>query len=188
MLTVSVRRNNVMVTNQYDANQRVSQQTYPDNAIYRFAYTLNGTAVTASDVTDARNFVKHRVFDANGYMTSITYASGTSLAQTTTYTRGPGELVTAITDPLGRVTAMTYDAVGDMLTKTYLSGTANAVTYTYTYTPDFHQVATITDALNHITTYGYTNGCLTSIQDALGHTVSLTCNSAGQPLTIKDGL
>ncbi|MDR3385593.1 MAG: RHS repeat-associated core domain-containing protein [Rudaea sp.] len=188
MLTVVDRRGNTMVTNQYDANQRVQKQTYADNTTYQFAYTLGGTNVTATDVTDARGYVKHMSFDGGGYPLSITKANGTSLAQTTTYVRNAGELVTSKTDALGRVTAMTYDSLGGVLTTTYLSGTPNAVTYTYTYTPDYHQIATVKDPLGDTTTYGYTNGCLTSIKDALSHTTTITCNSLGQPLTVKDAL
>src|SRR5262249_17748951 len=109
-------------------------------------------------------------------------------AETVTYVRGQNELVTQTTDPMGRVTKTTYDAFGDVLTKTFLYGTSNAVTYTNTYTPDYHLIASAKDPLNHTTTYGYTNGCLTSTRDALTHTTTITCNAAGQPLTIKDAL
>jgi RHS repeat-associated protein len=188
MATVVDRRGNTMVTNHYDANQRVDMQTYADTTTYHFAYTLSGSTVTATDVTDARGYVRHTTWDGKRYPLSVTNAYGTSLAQATTFVRNAGELATSKTDALGRVTATTYDSLGGVLTTTYLSGTSNAVTYTYTYTSDYHQVATVQDPLGHTTTYGYTNGCLTSVKDALNHTTTITCNSTGQPLTIKDAL
>jgi RHS repeat-associated protein len=188
MSTVVDRGGATMVTNTYDSNQRVRQQTYADGSTYQFAYTLSGSSVTATDVTDARGNVKHLVFDAAGYPISVTRASGTTLAQTTTYARNAGELVTAITDPLGRTTTQTYNDAGDLLTRTLLSGTSGAATYTYTYTPDYHQIASITDPLGQVTTYGYTRGCLTSTTDPLGHTTAITCNSAGKPLSVTDAL
>ena len=188
MLTVIDRAGNTMVTNLYDANQRVYKQTYADNSTYLFAYTLVGSAVTATDVTDGRGYVTHIAFDAAGYPVSETKASGTALAQLTTYTRGFNEFVTSVVDPLGRTTAMTYDSFGNILTKTFLVGTSNAATYTFTYTPDFHQIATATDPLSHTTTYTYTGPCLTSVKDALNHSLTITCNAAGQGTQLKDPL
>jgi RHS repeat-associated protein len=127
-------------------------------------------------------------FDAAGYLTSLTRANGTALAQITTYTRNAGELLTSITDPLGRTTAMTYNSAGDVLTRTFLSGTPNAITYTYTYTPNYHQIASVKDPLGNTTTYGYTGGCLTSVTDPLGHTTMVSCNGAGQPVAMTDAL
>ena len=188
MLTVVDRRGTTMVTNQYDTNNRVNLQTYPDTTTYQFAYTLSGSTVTATDVTDTRGNVRHLTFDAAGYPLTVTKANGTTVAQTTTFVRGQNELITSMTDALARVTTTTYNAAGDALTRTYLYGTANAVTYTYAYTPDFHRVTTVTDPLSHATTFGYTNGCLTSVTDALSHTDSIVCDSDGRPLTITDPL
>jgi RHS repeat-associated protein len=188
MLTVTDRRNNVMVTNHYDANNRVDQQTYPDSTTFHFAYTLTAGAVTATDVTNTRGYVKHIVFDAARFATSVTQAYGTGSAQQTSYARNANELITDKTDALSRTTHYTYDAFGDALTETFLYGTPTAKTYTYTYTPDTYQIASVKDPLNHTTTFTYTKNCLTAIKDALGHTTSVTCNSSGQPLTVKDAL
>ena len=189
MKTVVDRSGNTVVTNDYYADQRVQKQTYPDGKTYQFAYTIGGNGkITSTDATDENNHVERFTFDAAGYPLSITHAYGTPLAQTTSYVRGQDELVTSMTDALGRVTTRTFDSIGQMLTETSLAGTSAAVTTTYTYTPDFHKIATVTDPLNHTTTYGYTFGCLTSIADPLGHASTITCNSAGQPLTITDAL
>ena len=42
----------VFLTNQYDANGRVTLQTQADSTTFQFAYTLDGTGrVTQTDVT-----------------------------------------------------------------------------------------------------------------------------------------
>ena len=53
MVTVIKPDQNLRVTNTYDANGRVSQQTFPDGGTYRFSYTLDGSGnVTQTTVTD----------------------------------------------------------------------------------------------------------------------------------------
>ena len=42
MLTSKDPRNITFLTNQYDANGRVSRQTQADNSTYEFAYALDG--------------------------------------------------------------------------------------------------------------------------------------------------
>ena len=42
--------------------------------------------------------------------------------------------------------------------------------------------------MGHVTTFGYTNGCLTSITDALSHTTTIACNPIGQPIGITNAL
>lgn len=181
--TVTDRRGNVVITiNTYDSQSRVVQQTLGDGAVYHWSYGSNYT-----DVTDPQNHVRHIVFDAQGYPSSVTRANGTSIAQTTTFVRGQDELVTQKTDPLGRQTTYVYDPNGNLSQETLLAGTANAVTYSYSYTSDgFNQVQSATDPLGHTTSYSYTNGCLTDITDALGHSTSIICNSAGQPTVVTD--
>ena len=47
--------------------------------------------------------------------------------------------------------------------------------------------STVTDPLNHTTTFGYdATGHLTTITNALSKITTLTVNNAGQPLTITD--
>ena len=188
MQTIQDRRGTLILTNTYDGNGRIHQQTNPDGTS-TFDYTLDGGGnVTATNLTDPRGNIERIVFDSAGYPTSKTWAYGTPLAKTVSYVRGQDELITATTDALGRTTNTAYDPFGDVLTQTYLAGTANAVAYNYTYTNDYHQVATATDPLGHTVTTSYTNGCVTSITDALSHSTIMTCNSAGQRTAIQDAL
>ncbi|AGK48115.1 RHS repeat-associated core domain protein [Burkholderia thailandensis MSMB121] len=190
MTTMRDRRGHVWVTNQYDTNGRVAKQTYADNTAYQFAYTMDSNnKVTATTVTDPNGNQEQVAFDpVSGYPSSDTLAYGTSLAQTTTYKREASGLVDSETDALGRTTAYTYDALGNVTSVTRLSGTSNEVTTRSTYTSDYNQVASVTDPLGHTTNFGYTNGCLTQITDALGHSTTIQCNAAGQRTTVQDAL
>jgi RHS repeat-associated protein len=190
MLTMQDRRGHVWVTNQYNANGQVITQTYADNTSYQFAYTTNSSnVVTATTVTDPNGNQEQVAFDpVSNYPSSITKAYGTSLAQTTTFSRAASGLVNSETDALGRTTAYTYDALGNVLSVTQLSGTSNAVTTSFTYTSAYNQLASVTDPLGHTTSLAYTNGCLTQITDALGHSTAIQCNAAGQLASLQDAL
>jgi RHS repeat-associated protein len=181
------------VTNVYDANGRVIQQTLADGGVYHFAYTLDGNGnATQTSVTDPRNNVRILHFNSVGYVTSQTLASGTSIQQVTTFQRDPSSnFVVSKTDALNRTTKYVYDGKGNVTSVTSLAGTANAITFGYTYTPTFNQLASVTDPLNHVTTLGYDNyGELTSITDGLNHTVAtLTYNTTtGLPIQVADAL
>ena len=211
MLSVQDRRGNTMVTNQYDTNSRVIAQTLADGSQYIFNYTVENPViggalgtnyvkygfpiVAKAEVTDPRGKVRHVEYDHLGvevghsfYPLTETDAYGTPQAQTYTYERNAAGQIMARTDALGRRTENSYDAKGNLTQVKLLAGTANAVTYQYTYTPDYSQLATVTDPLNHTTTLSYTNGCLTQIKDALNHSTTLTCNGFGQTTSIKDAL
>lgn len=190
MLTMQDRRGHVWVTNQYDANGRVTKQTYADNTAYQFAYTTNSNnVVTATTVTDPNGNQEQVTFDpVSSYPSTDTVAYGTSLAQMTTFNREPSGLIDSETDALGRTTAFSYDGLGNVTGITKLSGTSNAVTARFTYTSDYNQLASVTDPLGHTISMSYTNGCLTQMTDALGHSNTIQCNSAGQPTSIQDAL
>jgi YD repeat-containing protein len=130
MTSIRDGRGIVYVTNQYDTNNRVTQQTLADpGATYTFAYTTSVGSITQTDVTDPRGHIERFVFNADHYVTSKTDAYRTSLARTTTTTRQAGSnLPTAVVDGLNRRTEYTYDTSGHALTETRLAGTANAAT------------------------------------------------------------
>lgn len=191
MATLRDPRGTTVVTNQYNANGRISTQTYADGTTNLFTYVVDGSGkVTQADVTDRRGNVRRIQFDAIGNVTSNTYALGLPEQQTTTFTWQAGaNLLTSTTDALGRRTDYAYDGNGNLLTITRLAGTANAVTTTHTYTTAFHQVATITDPLNHTTTLAYdAAGNLTSISDPLSHATTMTYDAQGQLLATTNAL
>jgi RHS repeat-associated protein len=190
MLTMQDRRGNVWVTNQYDANGRVTKQIYADNTAYQFAYaTDSNNNVTTTTVTDSNGNQEQVAFDpVSNYPSSDTYAYGTSVSQTTMFKREPSGIPDSETDAMGRTTTYTHDALGNITSVTQLSGTSNAVTTSFTYTSDYNQLASVTDPLGHTTKFSYINGCLTQVTDALGHSSNIQCNAAGQPTALQDAL
>lgn len=189
LLAITDRNGTTVVTNQYNATGQVTKQTLADGSSYSFSYTQNNGVPEETDVTDPLGMMRKVIFDPiSGYATSDTYAAGTPYAQTWSYTRDSVGLVDSETDPLGRVADFSYDAAGDITSLTRLAGTPQAVTYTFTYTPNDHQLASITDPLGHTTELSYTSHCLTGITDALGHATTIVCDAAGQPASVTDAM
>jgi RHS repeat-associated protein len=191
MLAIKDARNTVYLTNQYDSNGRVSQQTQADSTTYQFAYTLNQNGkVTQSEVTNPRGSVTRTSFSPSGYPLNTVEALGTPLERSTVITRhSPSNVVATVTDPLNRRADFVYDAHGNLITLTRLAGTPDAVSKNWTYEPTFHQVASATDPLNHTTTFSYdSQGRLTTVTDPLGHQITFTYNSSGQVLTTTNQL
>ncbi len=187
LLTVSDKRGKITVTNAYDANSRVTKQTYADNTTSSFNYTLNsGGVATQMTYTDQRGAVKQVQFNAAGYPTNVTLALGKPEQQTTTFVRDPTtNLAQTVTDTLGRVTAYQYDGNGNVTQLTYLSSTSGAAIWTFTYEPSYGQLASITDPAGHARNFGYDAlGNLTKMTDALGDSTTMTYNSAGQVTSV----
>jgi RHS repeat-associated protein len=191
MLTLKNARNIVYLTNEYNSAGRVIRQTQADNSTYQIAYTLdtNG-AVTQTDVTDPRGYIRRVTFNSDGYTLSQTLAVGTPEQQTFSYGRQAGtNLLVSMTDPLNRTTSLTYDAMGNLASVTNLSGTSEAVTTTFSHEQVFNQVASVVDSLNHATAFAYdSRGNLTSVSDPLNHQTTLAYNAAGQPISVTDPL
>jgi RHS repeat-associated protein len=191
MLTIKDAQGIVFLTNQYDANGRVSRQTQADSTTFEFDYTVDQNGVvTQADVTDPRGHVSRTTFNQSGYALASIDAVGTPLERTTTLTRNStSNFVTSVTDPLSRQTDYAYDSHGNLTSLTKLAGTADAVTTTWTYEPFFHQVSSVTDPLSHTASFTYdTLGRLTTMTDPLSHQTTFTNNGAGQPVTVTDAL
>jgi RHS repeat-associated protein len=189
MLTLKDARGIVYLTNEYDSNGRVIQQTQADNTTYLFAYTLDGNGkITETDVTDPRG--NHRVltFNSSGYR--LTDTRGCSCGGTVAYERQAGtDFVTARIDALKRRTEYTYDSMGNPTSLTRMAGTSEAVTTTCAYEQVFNQIVSITDPLNHTTSYTYdASGNRVSVTDPLNHQVTATYDAAGRPISVTDAV
>jgi RHS repeat-associated protein len=135
-----------------------------------------GDATHPSDVTS--------VTDADGYTSNLTYD---------VY----GDLLSSA-DPLGNKATHTYNADGWALTDVSPAGNvsgcgcASQYTTTYSYvvpgtttTDQWGDVQTVTDPLNHVTTYGYDGDRnRTSMKDATGHLTSYVFDVANQQTQI----
>ena len=193
---------NLRVTNTYDQNGRVLQQTFPDGSAYQFAYTTAGSGnVLQTNVTDPSGSVRQVTFNSDGHATSETVGNGTSQQETTTYELQPvSGLMISSTDALGRKTLFTYDSLGETTSITRLAGTSGAVTTYYGYpplvtlngepsSPSFGSPTSIIDPLGNTTQFSYDgSGNLQKVIDPFGNTSSMTYNAAGQMLTQADAL
>jgi RHS repeat-associated protein len=191
METMKDRRGNVWVKNTYDESDtpRVLKQTFADGSFYSFEYRIDASAVKSTLVTDASGNKQLYEFDPSSrYLQRVTLGYGTPLAQVTSYVRSAGGLVLSEIDALGRKTETQRDAMGNPLVVTRLAGTDGATTSRYTYTPDDSQLVADTDPLGRTTVRSYTNGCLTSVTDAMGHLTSFSCNGSGLRTSATDSL
>ncbi len=183
MLTLTDPRGITYLTNTYDANGRVVQQTQADGGVWQLSYTTTAGAVTQTVVTGPRSNATTYRFNGQGYHLSQTDALG----QATTFARDPAtNLLRATTDLLGRTTRFAYDANGNATSVTDPAGNAR----TFTYEPTFNRVTSITDPLGNISRFQYdpANGNLLSITDPLGNATQLAYNAFGQPLSMTDAL
>jgi YD repeat-containing protein len=192
------------VTNHYDQNGRVDQQTLtPDNGTTSqtttFAYmSLNPwtpamSPVSQTTVADPNSNVTTYHFNAQGFLIDATDASG----QTQVFDREPGtnQLLaihgTASCGVCGGAGAgdftFTRDANGNVLTST------DALGYTtqYSYHPTFsNKVTSITDAVGNTSlfTYDPANGNLKSATDPSGATTTFGYDATGLLKSVTDAL
>ncbi|MEU2156246.1 RHS repeat-associated core domain-containing protein [Streptomyces sp. NPDC019396] len=177
------------MTNTFDGNGRVKEQTLTEGQKYTFAYTQDGVGrVTSATVTQPGGSVRRVEFTA-GYGVKDTQAYGTNLARTTAYQRNTtNQRIDAVTDPYGRRTKLTYDTRGYITSTTELDGTAQARTSgTVTFNGPFDQPTKITDPLGNPTTLTYdAKGDLDTVTDAEGRITKLDFMPDGQVMSVTD--
>jgi RHS repeat-associated protein len=188
MTSIKNPRGIVYVTNEYDANGRVSRQTHIDGGVYQFAYTLDGNGkITQTDVTDPRGNVRRVTFSSTGY--TLTDTRTCCSGSITTERESGTNIITSFTDQIGRRTEFVNDSMGNVTSVTRLAGTAEAVTTTYSYEPNFNQLTSVTDPLDHSVSFAYDSaGNITGMIDQLGNTHSFSYDLAGQLTSLTDAL
>ncbi|MFE2601034.1 RHS repeat-associated core domain-containing protein [Streptomyces sp. NPDC059396] len=179
------------MSNTFDADGRVREQTLTEGAKYTFDYTKTGTGagrVTAASVTQPGGAVRRVEFDADGYGTSDTQAYGSSLARRTVYERGSYHRIDAVTDPYGRRTELSYDANGYVTSAKELAGTAQARSSgTAVYDGPFDQPTSVTDPLGNTTRLAYgADGDLETVTDPENRETAFTHTPDGQVETVTD--
>ena len=213
MTAITDARGITYLTNTYDANYRVCQQSQADSGVYTMYYVTTDIATApgsiqllneaaaggpisqaaCSTMGSMSPVVATVLVDPRGKPTTYRFnGSGAltsvtdALGQTTTYDRDPAtNLVQSVTDPLNRVTSYTYDGNGNALTITDPASNVR----TLTYESMFSQVTSVRDPLNNPTTFTYdSHGNLTSVTDPLSHVTTITYNAYGQPVSVTDPL
>lgn len=182
---------------EYDATTgRAIKQTLASGGVWRFDYALfNPLAPTSpvreTTVTDPLGNVTVYRFNPQGFLLDVTDALG----QKRIFEREPGtNLLVALrgsascgacgeAGPGDR--SFTYDDDGNVTSETDALGNTTSLTYERV----FNKVESITDALQHKTTFTYgAGGTLQSITDANQHTTSFTYGPFGQLTAITDPL
>jgi RHS repeat-associated protein len=206
MLTVKDPRGIVYLTNQYDGNGRVSQQTLGDSGIYKFAWTPTATTVLSYSQSGGSGGLPPG-------------GSASAVAQFRTCTSCfesflPLVTEAQVTDPRGVVRDVKFSSTGQLSSDTYALGKPEQETFTYAYYAD-NLIQTVTDQLGRVTAFQYdSNGNitqitrlsgtsnavsssfsydsnfsqLTSVSDPLNNTTSISVDNYGNPQTITDPL
>ena len=146
-------------TIEYNSSHQVASETDPLSRKRTFEYTTiaGGTQTT---ITEPNTSVTVEKFNARNEPTSVTHASGTAIAATTTYEHNPTGELTAVTDPNKHTTEYGYDASGDRTSEKDADG--DQTKWTYDSTHDI-ETATTPD----------------------GETTTIKRNSDGDPTTIE---
>jgi len=162
---------------QYDTNGYITQATYPDGAVTRYAY--DGQTRQISIITNANGAITRYHYDGRGNRTNATDAIG----NVTTYTYDPVfNQITSLTDPNGRVTTYQYDSLGNRTNMT--DALTNRTTYTY---DPAGNLTSRTDPLGRTTTYAYDSYAnRTNVTDPLGNTTSYAYDGVGNLIRKTD--
>lgn len=202
LLTITDPNGQTYLTNTYDANDMVSQQTY-GYGDYIFSYDQDNNKAT---VTDRRGFDSTIVYNSTGNPISVTIDTNGLREDdpdfyTTSFEYNSDIEITKKTFPAGNWIGCTYDTAGNLLTvcQEPNNGDPNILT-TYTYDPNFNFVKTMTDPRGNVVTFDYNglNGNLERItypvvstpQGDASPIVSFTYNQYGQveTVTAPDGI
>jgi RHS repeat-associated protein len=116
------------VKSEYDTSHRVISQTDALERKRTWEYTTSETG-SETKITEPTGAVTVEQFNVADLPTSVTQASGTSLAATTTYEYDPLYNLIGVTDPNGHKTIYGYDAAGNRVSETDALGHTTERTY-----------------------------------------------------------
>lgn len=137
---------------------------------------FNGTYGNLFNMQDKNHNTISFSYDSNGYLTQLTDTQGRTL----TFGKGTTNQIITITDNTNRTVTTNY-TWGDLTSIVNANGKTTSFTYDNS-TDD--RVATITDPLNHQTSFIYdSNGRVTKITDANNKTLTFTYNSGNTVVT-----
>jgi RHS repeat-associated protein len=167
----------------YDPAGRVISQQFADGGIERYDYTLSGTIVTSTTITNPLGRTVTKRFNASGYLVGSVDSLGQSSQLTLDLTTN---LATAVVGPCGCPEEIRqYDTRGNVTSSTDQLGH----TVTHSYDPVFNQITSTTDKNGKVSTFGYdTRGNLTSFTNALNETTIFEIDLNGQLKSVTDAL
>jgi RHS repeat-associated protein len=194
------------VKTEYDGSHRVTLQTDALERKRTWSYVTSeeGTETTITEPTGAVT-VEH--FNPAGLLMSVTHASGTPLAASSTREYDTRGNLVAVTDPNGHTTHYTYDNAGNRTSAVDPLGHVTAWAYDSTHdvisttTPDGERTTILRDSHGNAesvsrpapgsttqkTKYKYdTHGDLESVTDPLEHTTSYEYDTHGNRVSAKD--
>ena len=176
MLTATDPRDNVFVTNIYDAVQRVvTSQRDAKGGQTSYEYDPVARQTTIRDplgqiTVHTHDNLLRLISDRN------------PLGHSRLFTYDPAGNRSSVTDRNGNLTAYAYDGAGNVTRKTDALAKVTTLTYDSRNNP-----LTRIDAMGYVTRFTYdARGNLTATTDALGHIVRSNYDSAGLPLTLTD--
>ena len=162
-----------------------------------FSYDSNGYVKTETDWNGNQTAYTN---NSHGLPTQIVYASGSTVSHTTsiTYDTTWARLAHIITTPGLTITNNYATGNGTLLTRVLADTTSTSIpystngqsrtwTYTYTSTGQLASAQLPRTDVTAKTSFTYTGGVLTNIQDALNHNTHVaTYKPGGLPLTVRD--
>lgn len=142
-----------------------------------------GTDLVTS-ITDPLNRVTQFGYDASGNVNLVTQMSGAPDARSYQFTYEPTyNRLASVTDPRQKTSTFTYDDVNHTQTLTDPLGHQTVVSFNTN-----GQAVSVKDGLQHVWSYGYTFGDLTSMTDPLGNTSSTFYDGAGRVAATTDAV
>jgi RHS repeat-associated protein len=178
ILTVVDPRGNTIVSNTYDAQDRVvTYQTDAKGGATTYVYDSEESKTTFTDALDNETIHYHdsmlrliKMVDGNGGIEVYEYDEAGNRTQ--------------VTDKNGNLTQYGYDVYGNVTSKTDALGNITTITY-----DSLNNPLTRTDALGNVTQFQYdASGNLVQTTDALDNTASVTYFTTGLPQTLTDAL
>ncbi|MBZ5520893.1 MAG: Ig-like domain-containing protein [Acidobacteriia bacterium] len=210
MATIRDARGILYLSNQYDANGRVVQQTQADGSTYLFAWTLTGNA-NQTHFYQGGSVTSGTLFQQSNCWNGVSFNRYDPTCQ-----EGYLPLVAQVdvTDPRGYIRRVQFGPTGYKTSDIHALGQPEQQSSTYSYYAD-NSLHSVTDALGRTTTYDYdahgnmvrmtrldgTSGAATTtftyepvfqqmatVTDPLGHTITFAYDSAGNLISTTDPL
>ena len=179
ILTYIDAKGTTVVTNAYDSQGRVSQQTDGTKNITTYSYTVDASGTTTEITPPSGNAVT-QTYDLSYNLTSATDGEG-NIGYF--YTDSQGRMYNA-TDKNGGMVQVTYDANNNMDLAQDRTGAVSRFAYNSQNRP-----TSVIDPLSNTTSFSYdANGNMTGVTNPDNASMGITVNGSGLPTQLTDFL